>query len=159
MAEFAVSFDVRADVNWLYPALMLVGWLFFSALLVVPLVRSRRAREWGNVVLCGVMLTVALGVGGFIIPVQFWERWQAVRWAKSGDFEVVEGPVTDYQHSMTSPNWSASYSVGGVSFRSSNNPFNGCETPRVAPDGPIRPGAYLRIAHHGGRVLRVEERE
>jgi hypothetical protein len=94
-----------------------------------------------------------------VIPEQFYRRWQAVRWANSGEYEIVEGPVTDYDHSATSPNWSASYKVGGVSFRTSNNPFDG-ERPRTAANGgPIREGAYLRIAHHEGRVLRVETRE
>jgi hypothetical protein len=160
VGEFTVRFDVRADVNWLYPVLMLLVWVFFSHVPVVMIVRSRRVREWFNVVLGVLILAVWLGLGGFIIALQVQGRWQAVRWAESGDYEIVEGPVTDYQHSTTSPNWSATYKVGGVPFRSTNNPFNGCETPRTAPHGgPIRSDAYLRIAHHNGRVLRVEVRD
>jgi hypothetical protein len=160
VGAFTVRFDIRTEVSWLAPTVMLLVWLFFALLNVAAVVQMWRRRERGGR-LVGVALSLALivGVGAVTLPRQFYSRWQWVRAAERGDYEVVEGPVTDFDPSRTRPNWSASYKVGGVPFRSSNNPFAG-ESPRTAEaGGPIREGAYLRIAHKRGRVLRVEARE
>jgi hypothetical protein len=106
----------------------------------------------------GFGLALCLGGGGVAAGAHLYGAWQAVRAAGEGDYEVVEGPVADYKLTGGNGRWNESFTVSGVGFRYSEGSL-GVGFGRVAPrGGPIAPGVYVRIAHRGNAILRVETR-
>jgi hypothetical protein len=156
---FVLHYDIRTRTTWITPVILLLGVLSLTGAALFAAVQSYRDREWSQLVLVVVALVLILGPGWYVVVTYFRAGWELVGATERGEFDVVEGPVTDYELKRGKDNWSESFKVGGVPFHYSSGSVNfGFDRP--APrGGPISPGRYVRIAHRGNVILRLETRE
>src|SRR5205085_5188962 len=101
-------------------------------------------------------LALCLGGGGWGAVSLCGATWEAVRSASEGDYEVVEGPVTNYQLDLKRGVWAESFTVRGVPFSYHEGAVNvGYDRP-ARRGGLIEPGPHVRIAYRKGVILRLE---
>lgn len=156
---FTTRYDIRSRTTWVAPAvfyplcfLALTGGAFFGA------VRSYRERFRTRAILLALLTAAVFGLGGYVTGLYVRATWEVVRAAERRDYDVAEGPVTDYAYTTPAGGWVESFKVGGTEFRCHEQLKLGFAHP--APrGGPIRPGVYVRIAYRGDVILRVETRE
>lgn len=155
---FSIRYDVRTRTTWIPPALLVLGLLAATSALAFAAVKFYRERSWSELV--AVTLSLALvGMGWFAAVTIFQGTWEIVQAAERGDYEVVEGSVTDYE--VTGPDGKRveSFRVDGVPFRYSESSVTAGFDQTAPRGGPIRPGLHVRLAHRGGVILRVETRD
>src|SRR5262245_12227614 len=156
---FTLRYDVRTRTTWIAPCLMLLGVAAGTAALLFAAVHSYRERYPSQLVMVALALALCLGVGGYAAGLYTYHTWQVVWAAERGNYAVVEGPVQEYDLAPYEDGWSESFTVGGVPFHY-QSPALHVGFNRPAPrGGPIRPGMYVRIAHRGNAILRVDTRE
>ncbi len=83
----------------------------------------------------------------------------AVDALESGQYSVVEGPVTDFVPMPREGHALESFSVGGTRFSYSDFTVTPGFHNSASHGGPIREGLYIRIAHVGNLILRLEVAE
>jgi hypothetical protein len=155
---FILHYDIRTRTTWVAPVLLLFGVLLVTAAPAFAAWRSYRERDWFQLVAVGFGFALCPGAAGVAAGMHLHGAWQAVRDAGEGNYDVVEGPVADYELKGGSGRWWESFTVGGVAFRYGDGSLSVGLT-RTAPNGgPIAPGVYVRIAHRGNVILRVETR-
>jgi hypothetical protein len=156
---FVLHYDIRTRTTWITPALVLLLFLALAGGAVFAAVRSYKERYWSQLAMTVPALALVFGGGWYAVPAYVGGAWELVRAAERGDYDVAEGPVTDYELTGSNSRWHESFKVGGVAFSYSSGSANlgfGQPAPR---GGPIRPGLHVRIAHRDGVILRLEVRE
>jgi len=99
------------------------------------------------VLVCSV-LWIAFTFGGV------WRDYSALRNAlQKGDLEVVEGRGENF---VSVPHKTERFSVCGVSFSYSDNLVTAGFNNTNSSGGPIRPGMWVRVAHTGNNIARLE---
>jgi hypothetical protein len=122
--------------------------------------RSKRGGRgnWGLALLVPPVLVL---VFGWVLCRPVVEQWRARAWAGAADYEVTEGTVTGLGHSHKG---GTHFRVAGVPFRyyppadpeAEGGVFRGRFTDPGVPADALRNDLPVRIAHHGGVILRLE---
>ena len=73
-----------------------------------------------------------------------------------GNFEVVEGPVENFQPIRSSGRLRGSFTVAGQGFSYSDNSVTPGFKNTYSHLGPISAGVYVRIFHINGQIVRLE---
>ena len=159
-ADYAVVYDILDEGFSGKRLLIPLAWLAGLLCFVGAAVRSARRREFDA--LAGVCLLLAfwLCAGVFGVGNVVREQWRCMQWARSGDYQVVEGAVRDFKPMPKGGHALESFTVGGVPFCYSDYDLSrGGFNNAASHGGPIRAGLVVRIAHHDGRILRIEVSE
>lgn len=159
-SEFVVAYDILDEGIGAKPFLLLFGFLAGAGIGTVVLVRAYRLRQSTKVAFVAVWLTIWVCAGGLGSGNVLLQRYRCLEWARSGDFQVVEGEVRDFQPMPPEGHAAESFTVSGVRFDysdydASKGAFNNAAT----RGGPIQAGRYFRISHHHGRILKIEIRK
>jgi hypothetical protein len=94
-----------------------------------------------------------------------YQHFRCVAWARSGDFDVVEGHVTQFhpggwwnkERESFVVNGSAATGHAGVTFSySDSNLGNGGFRYSFGPDGLLHLGGHVRVTYREGRILKLE---
>jgi hypothetical protein len=84
----------------------------------------------------------------------YMQRQRCREWTRTGQYQVAEGTITDYQFRKAG----ARFSVAGLSFelleRSAG--FTGRFNVPTRAEGSLRDGSRVRLAHREGFILRLE---
>ena len=151
-----VIYDILRDgIGWT-PVLMSVVWLGIAVAVAVRLVREALKRRWflppGGLTFWFVFWLIggSIGLGNV-----FTKHFQCRRWASTGDVQVVEGAVTQYQPEAGKKR--ESLTVAGRTFtyytaNLANGGYRG--VPAAAPF--IAVGKRVRVTFHDYRILKLE---
>jgi hypothetical protein len=158
-AGFVLHYDIRTRTTWIPPALITLLVLALAAGCVFGAVKFYQERDWMHVALLASVAALIISGGGYVAALYVRGAWELIRAAERGDYEVVEGPVADYELKQRSGGWQEAFTVAGVPFQYYPGAVNlGFDKP--APrGGPIQPGRYVRIAYRGNVIMRLETRE
>jgi hypothetical protein len=86
-----------------------------------------------------------------------YQHFRCAASARAGDFEVVEGQVTDFRPLAKREKGSERFTVQGNTFSySSANLGQGGFRYEFGPDGLLHEGSQVRISHREGRILKLE---
>ena len=154
---YLVVYDILRDGIGLAPVGVCLGMLVGLSLGIWVFVKLRRERKpIGGMAVWLLLWTAGTLVGGGNV---LFQHFRCAAWARSGNFEVVEGPVTDFQP-HTSSHKRESFTVKGLTFAYSNaNLSRGGFRYSFGPSGLMHVGAHVRVAHRGGRILKLEIRQ
>jgi hypothetical protein len=85
------------------------------------------------------------------------ERYHCRKWAREGNFSVIEGVVENFHAEPIGGHGPETFTVGGVFFACSPNNLDRAGFNRTSRGGsPIRPGLHVKICSHDGRILKLE---
>ena len=154
---YLVVYDILRDGIGLAPVGVCLGMLAGLGLGIFLFVKLRKeAKPVGCIVVW--LLCWAAGTlfgGGNVL----FQHFRCAAWARSGNFAVVEGPVTDFQP-HTSSHKRESFTVKGQTFEYSDaNLSRGGFRYSFGPSGLMHVGAHVRVAHREGRILKLEIRQ
>jgi len=169
---YRVAYDVLEDVTlpaqqggvvFLGFALVwTVAWVAFHRF-VRGMPTERRRNLWPGLV-AGVVL---VGVGAVVVATQtypmFVDQRRCKDWARGGDFQTVEGPVTRVKREG-GKNPPRHFQVGDIDFTyrvidPETGGFHGEFTAPWAQDLQLRDGLPVRVAFRDGRILRIDVAE
>lgn len=112
-----------------------------------------------NLIVSIVIVCVVFAGGFILLGSSLVHRSECKRWAQTGNYQVVEGPVENFDREEHHGNKGGNYtietfSVQGVNFRckSGNDAFNGGYR---GTNGPIGPGVPVKIAYREGQILKL----
>jgi hypothetical protein len=142
-----------------------IGWAPIFVCLMIPtvggvllwlLLRERRHGRPISVVV--ILLTVWALAGGGGVGNVLCQHARCVAWARSGDYVMTEGCVSDFR---PRPRWqhgpAERFTVSGFAFAYGDNLLGeGGYRHAFGPDGLLRDGVRVRVAHRRGRILRLE---
>lgn len=80
-----------------------------------------------------------------------------IRATKRGDYQVVEGLVTDFHQQRRGQRTYEEFTVSGHAFRYSALETTLAFHDSAAANGPIHEGMHVRIAYVGDRIVKLEE--
>lgn len=149
-----VVYDILRDGIGIAPVGVCLGMLAGLGVGVFALVSQLRQRKPViGIAIWLVLWTAGTVVGGGNV---LYQHFRCVSWARSGNFQTVEGPVSQFQP-KTRTHKSESFVVQGITFSYSNaslgeGGFRYC----FGPDGLMHEGAHVRVSHREGRILKLE---
>ena len=152
---YFVVYDILRDGIGVAPVAVCLGMLLGFGLGVGLLISLRRQRKpvGGLVVLLAAWAAGTVLGGGNVL----YQHVRCTAWARSGDFEVVEGPVTQFQPRARWEKGSESFTVKGVTFSYGRADLGkGGFRDQFGPGGPLREGVRVRVSHREGRILKLE---
>ena len=169
--KYRLVYDVLQDgFPWVGVVFTVIPLLFAIACLLVIAERARGKspvpgpRVPGRIPLeetpLGLVVLFMLGLGAigvFLASLSyqgFRQRQRCQEWARTGQYQVTEGKVADYQHRKAG----AFFRVADASFELLNRSagFTGRFNSPGAESGSLREGLQVRLAHQDGFILRVE---
>jgi hypothetical protein len=143
--------EMVSDVIFL-PALVFMVW---AARVLFPGDR----RVWGAYILAGGV-AIFLGLASIAVPIHDWRTYSEIRPAFSrNEYKVVEGPIEALTTTRTAKGvvWTR-MKVDGITFqfgeRGIEQGLKEADLPRLR----LAEGHYVRIAHYGPTILRLEHR-
>ena len=149
-----VVYDILRDGIGVAPVGVCLGMLAGFVLGVGLFVSQRKQRKpvvGGAIWLILWAAGTILGGGNVL-----YQHFRCVAWAQSGDFQIVEGRVTQF-HPKSWPKKSESFVVEGITFSYGDaNLSQGGFRYSFGPDGLLREGAHVRVSHRQGRILKLE---
>jgi hypothetical protein len=150
-----VVYDILRDGIGIAPIFICLGMLVGMGMGIGFLVSQRKQRKPVGcliVWLIGWATGVVLGGGNVL-----YQHFRCAAWARAGDFEVVEGQVTDFRPLAKREKGSERFTVQGNTFSySSANLGQGGFRYEFGPDGLLHEGSQVRISHREGRILKLE---
>ena len=98
-------------------------------------------------------------LGAVYFPLSWFQRHRNVtRILASGQFDSVQGPISDFQPEPRDRSSTESFSVAGRRFAYSSQTFiTPCFNQTALEHGPLRPGMVIRISFTNDCILRIEE--
>jgi hypothetical protein len=110
-------------------------------------------RILGGVLFLGLFVLVGFCEVATQTYPEYVEEQRCKEWARSGDHQTVEGPITDFG--------GGGFRIGEASFKYSRKypdkgGFRGKFTAPQTEGLRLRPGLRARVAHREGRILRIE---
>jgi hypothetical protein len=157
--RYEVVFDV-VEVGyrqWKFPACCFV----FLAVIGVGQLALRRSRPAdGQSASRRWFSRFSLGFGVFCVVVSsvstFWDYWSLRQALLTGQYEVVEGVVTDFVPMPRMGHARERFVVNGRRFEYSDYLVTAGFNNSSSHGGPIRLGLRVRIANVGGKIARLE---
>jgi hypothetical protein len=150
-----VLYDILNEGWPLEPFVLLLGLLWLAVIFFRNgwgFKRTAKSRRWGE----GLAVLLVLAAGGAGLGNMLYQRYRCLSWASGGHFQVVEGEVKSFSETRNDD----FFIVGGVQFHIAGSDLTrGALGQRSREGGPIRPGMKVKIAHHDGRILKVERLE
>ena len=154
-AGYIVVYDILRDGMGVAPVGVCLGMLTGLALGVFVLVSLRKQRKAvGGIIIWLIAWAAGTVLGGGNVLFQL---FRCSAWARSGDFKVVEGRVTNFHSRKAWEKGAESFTVEGITFSYSRaNLSRGGFRYQLGPDGPLRTGVQVRVSHREGRILKLE---
>lgn len=151
---YVVVYDILRDGIGLVPVGVCLAMLAGLGLGIFVFVKLRReSKPVGGLVVWLLLWAAGTLFGGGNV---LFQHFRTAAWARSGNFEVVKGPVTDFQP-HTRSHKRESFIVQGLTFEYSDaNLSRGGFRYSFGPDGLMHVGAHVRVAHREGRILKLE---
>lgn len=153
--DYIVVYDILRDGIGIAPIFICLGMLVGLCVGLGILVSQRKQRKPVGcliVWLIGWATGAVLGGGNVL-----YQHFRCAAWARGGNFEVVEGPVTDFQPLAKHQKGSERFTVQGKTFSySSANLSQGGFRYEFGPDGLLHEGSQVRISHREGRIVKLE---
>ncbi len=157
MTDEKVIYDILADgIGWT-PIVLIGVWLLGALVAATVFWLRRRDKKPFILLFLSVWLCGWLGIGGMGFGNVVFQHLRCVSWAKSGDFEISEGPVTDFRPLDRWAKGKERFTVTGVTFAYSDADlsFGGYRRESGGGRGPIDNGVRVRVCHRDGRILRL----
>ena len=155
--RYFVVYDILRDGIGVKPVAVCLGMLIVFGVVFGLLVAERKQ---GKPVVGGVVWLVLWGVaslfgGGNVL----YQHFRCVAWARSGDFQVLEGRVTQFHPNVRGVKGNESFTVNGVTFSYGDRALGqgGFRYP-FGPGGQLHEGVQVRVSHRDGRILKLEIR-
>ncbi len=137
--------DISFILVWIAGIIVGTGFLLYGIRL-----HNRFHRIFSSIWLSGWIILGGLGFGNV-----YFQRAQCNSWARVGDVQLAEGPITDFKPS--DGHHDEEFTVGDTTFKYADNDLSRCGfSNTTAYGGPIHSGLQVRIAHHGGHILKLE---
>jgi hypothetical protein len=151
---YVVVYDILRDGIGVVPVAVCLGMLIPFGVVLGLLVAQRKQRKpvVGGVVWLVLWGTASLLGGGNVL----YQHFRCVVWARSGDFQVLEGRVTQF-HPMARGKGSENFTVNGVTFSyGDRNLGQGGFRYSFGSGGQLHEGVQVRVSHREGRILKLE---
>jgi hypothetical protein len=150
-----VVYDILRDGIGVAPVFVCLGMLFGMGMGIGLLVSQRKQRKpVGCLIVWLIAWSLGTVVGGGNV---IYQHFRCAAWARAGDFDVVEGQVTDFQPVPRPKKGSERFTVQDITFSySSADLSKGGFRYEFGPEGQMREGCQVRISHHEGRILKLE---
>lgn len=158
--EYVVAYNILDEgIGWqrMWPVL---GWLAGLVIAGCAWRHQLRERKYSAVLFMSLWLAFWICGGIFGVSNVVIQQVKCINWAKSGEFEVVEGEVRDFKPMPAHGHTNEVFTVSGVRFSYSDYDLSrGGFNNATSHGGPIREGLPVRIAHRDGRILKIEVRK
>jgi hypothetical protein len=159
LVQYRVIYDVLKDSAdaaeasaWFWRPLV-IG--IFAGILIALIKKPRLSYVF---VILWVLMWFAIGFPATRHVIR--EEATCKMWARSGQFSVVEGRVSNFRPMPYTGHAAESFTVNGLLFSYSDFDKSKCGFRNTASHGgPIREGLQVRIAAHAGRILKLEVAE
>jgi hypothetical protein len=150
-----VVYDILRDGIGVAPIVVCLGMLLGLGLGIAVLISQRKQRKpVGFVIMWLIAWTTGTVLGGGNV---LFQHFRSAAWARSGDFDVVEGRVTNFQPLAKGKKGSERFTVKDITFSySSANLGQGGFRYEFGPDGLLEEGVPVRLSHRDGRILKLE---
>lgn len=155
--SYIVAYDVSQEGIWRDAISNTAVPLLFVLAGIAVLIYSirRRQRDLIGFVSLWLIVSICVGLPGSWNVVS--QRMQCIDWLRTGDFEIVEGPVANFKPMPYTGHSLEVFTVNNVTFRYSDYDISqGGFNNTASHGGPIHEGLHVRIAHRQGRILRLE---
>jgi|WetSurMetagenome_2_1015567.scaffolds.fasta_scaffold73505_1 hypothetical protein len=134
--------------------------LLFPAAAIVWIVADRRAPSSKRTLLRRVFPYIAAGFTGFLaiggITLSWYNAWEFRARLSGGQYEVVEGVVTEFSPMPWEGHKPESFVVNGRRYEYSDFEDQPGFHNAQSHGGPIRSGLWVRIADIDGQIARLE---
>ena len=154
--EYKVVYDIlkdsadAAEANSLLWRPLIIG--IFIGIVIALIKRTRFAYVF---VVLWALIWLAIGYPGIQHVIK--EDATCKAWARSGQFIVLEGRVSDFKPMPYTGHGVESFRVNGASFTYSDYDKSKCGFRNTASHGgPIHEGLQVRISARDGRILKLE---
>ena len=132
-----------------------LGFILGALVGIFFLFRSLRRRKTFEIIFSIIWLTGFTGLGLLGFGNVYYQHNQCQHWAKSGDYQIVEGSVTkfvEYNRTVYEQ-----FSVKDIHFEYSPYDLSVCGFRQTIAEGsPIRDGLQVRVTYKDGRILKLE---
>jgi hypothetical protein len=132
-----------------------VGLLLGTLIGIFFLLRDiKRQRRFG-IIFSIIWLTGWIFLGSVGFGNIYYQHSQCMQWARSGDYQMVEGPIVNFKEYTRGEG--ERFSVGNVHFEYSSYDLSVCGFKHFGNKGnPIQDGLQVRIAYRDGKILKLE---
>jgi hypothetical protein len=153
--DYIVVYDILRDGIGVAPIFVCVGMLLGLCVGIGVLVSQRKQRKpVGCLIVWLILWSLGVVVGGGNV---LYQHFRCAAWARSGNFDVTEGQVTEFRPLAKREKGNESFTVQGLTFSySSSNLSQGGFRYELGPDGLLQEGSQVRISHREGRILKLE---
>jgi hypothetical protein len=154
MQQFTVVYDVtRAGVGLGNEDLLFLLGIPIGVLFIWLGIKKRQPFV---IVFSAIWLLAFTGLGLFGFGNVYYQQYRCEQWTRSGDYQIVEGPVMGLVHHFDRPIYEQ-FSVEDVTFKYSPYDLSLCGfNGQSDVDNLIRNGLLVRIAYRDGRILKLE---
>lgn len=159
-SEYQVIYDITKippptnDIlHWLGG--LVLGLIIFASIFFL---NKKMNRSTNLISIFGIIWIIGwLGFGGIGFGNVLSQYYKCVGWAKSGNYSVVVGNVSDFKPMPYAGHEDESFSVNGVHFEYSDYDLSKCGfNNSTSHGGPISEGLPVRISYKDGRILILE---
>jgi hypothetical protein len=156
---YFIVYDILRDGIGVAPVAVCLGILIvFGVVAIGMVVTARKERKERKPIVGIVVWLVLWGIasllgGGNVL----YQHFRCVAWARSGDFQVLEGRVTQFHPNVRGVKGNERFTVNGFTFSYSDSALGqgGFRYP-FGPDGQLHEGVQVRVSHRDGRILKLE---
>ena len=151
-AMFHTLYDIQTDTfQWFTSLLILFFFLIIS-------IRNIKGKSWNSEnewIKPAFYILFGLMIGGNILltTASYYKFYNLNQDYQSGQFEVIEGMVSDYERDS----WSESFHVNGKRFNYSKYQDNQGYNQISREGGLIRGGMIVRISYIGNSIVKLEQ--
>jgi hypothetical protein len=155
--EYIVVYDILRDGIGIAPLAVFLGMFAGFVFGVVFLLALRQQRKPVGCMILWLTFWAIVSIIG--VKNVLGQHLLCVEWARKGAFDVTEGPVSQFApHTLTKRR--ETFVVNGITFSYSDAALaDGGFRYSFGPDGDLRVGTQVRVAHREGRILKLEIRK
>lgn len=156
--ELVTVFDIAQSGYAAWDELAAPAILTLVGLGMLVLWTGPRAERWAPFSWAYVLFSLSMTV--FVGWVSYSEYATLTDARRTGSFEIVEGPVENFDPMPVEGHRDEVFSVKGVEFRYSDFRMTSAFNNTAAYGGPVRRGAYTRVSYirNGNKIIRLEMR-
>ena len=151
--EYQTVFTVaQKSAPWWVSVVVPATFTICTALAIIAFVKLKTRRL---AIVIGYLVVVFMALT--LSPAGVADMYARARQAYArGEYETVEGPVSNFHPMPYSGHENEMFSVNGVRFSYSDYVVSPCFNNTASHGGPIHQGLHVRIAYSGDCILKLE---